>query len=327
MTRELLIFDHDGGVDDFPALLLVLALQHIRLLGVVVTPADTFIEPAINMTRKLIDMSLPPEQAAAIPVIRSRARPVNPFPYEFRKDAYVLNDAPILNQKEWLDFNTPLLTNVTGRDWMSQVLLEAEEQVTMLVTGPLTNIAEILIMYPEVEKKIKKIVWMGGALNVPGNVNPYIEPGQDGSMEWNAYWDPEAVGTVWRSSIPIVLCPLDITNNVPVTVDLVRKLSNRRDNPISDFVASAYSLVIHHPYYAWDVLATSYIGKPEMFTTKEEWTWVIEEGMSQGRTILSEQEPRRKVTVLDTVDIEAYNSYVYEAWTREVKHSKQTVIV
>jgi purine nucleosidase len=320
MPQELLIFDHDGGVpDDFLGLLLVLAMQHVHLLGVVVTPADTFIEPAINITRKLIDMSLSPKRAAQIPVIRSRARAVNPFPIEWRKDTYVLNDTPILNLKEWLDFNTPYLENVTGRDWMAQALLEADEPVTLLVTGPLTNVAEVLQLYPEAEKKIKKVVWMGGALNVSGNVDTYLEPGQDGSMEWNAFWDPEAVRTVWNSSVPIVLCPLDITNTVPVTIDLVRKLADRRDDPIADFAASAYSLVINQPYFAWDVLATSFVGKPDMFTTKEEWTWTIDQGVSQGRIYISQQEPKRKISVLDTVDVNAFYSYVYDSWTQDQK--------
>jgi purine nucleosidase len=62
-----------------------------------------------------------------------------------------------------------------------------------------------------VASKIEAVWWMGGALRVPGNVR---EPHTDGSAEWNAFWDPAALGGVWDSSVPLVLVPLDATNKV-----------------------------------------------------------------------------------------------------------------
>jgi inosine-uridine nucleoside N-ribohydrolase len=53
---------------------------------------------------------------------------------------------------------------------------------------------------------------MGGALRVAGNV--YGQPSSDGSAEWNAFWDPPAVGVVFNSSVPLTLVPLDGTNKV-----------------------------------------------------------------------------------------------------------------
>jgi purine nucleosidase len=94
---------------------------------------------------------------------------------------------------------------------MVRVLREAPEPVTLMVTGPLTTVATALDMAPDIESKIKEIVWMGGALNVPGNVEKSLEAGQDGSAEWNVYWDPVSAQRVWQTQIAIVMCPLDLT--------------------------------------------------------------------------------------------------------------------
>eukprot|EP00475_Leptophrys_vorax_P018691 TRINITY_DN2556_c0_g1_i2.p1 TRINITY_DN2556_c0_g1~~TRINITY_DN2556_c0_g1_i2.p1 ORF type:complete len:340 (-),score=84.75 TRINITY_DN2556_c0_g1_i2:52-1071(-) len=314
--KELVILDQDGGVpDDFLALLLVLAMQHIHLLGVVVTPGDSIIAPAINITRKLIDLALPiPEYAAQIPVVQSTARPVNPFPWDWRNMAYSLNDIPVLNLQDWDTFNAPLITNVSAGDWMGQTVLGADANVTLLVTGPLTNVAEMLQTYgDQVANKIEKIVWMGGAINVPGNVDTVAYRGQDGSVEWNAFWDPFANEQVWKSSIPIVLCPLDITNDVPVTRSLIQEFIYKRDNPIADFAATAYSIADTPAFYAWDVLATSYVVKPDMFQLKEINTWVSTEGESQGR--IYESEEGRVIKMLSQVDLDEFYLLLKESWT------------
>lgn len=92
-----------------------------------------------------------------------------------------------------------------------------------MLKRPLTTVAIALEKAPEIEKKIAKIVWMGGALNVPGNVEKGIEPIQDGSAEWNVYWDAVSAAKVWETQIEIMMCPLNLTNQVPVTSDLVQK--------------------------------------------------------------------------------------------------------
>lgn len=80
-----------------------------------------------------------------------------------------------------------------------------------MATGPLSNLAYALDKYPATAAKIARVWWMGGALNVPGNV---YQANSDGSAEWNAFWDPAALGVVWNSSVPLTLVPLDGTNKV-----------------------------------------------------------------------------------------------------------------
>ena len=82
-------------------------------------------------------------------------------------------------------------------------------EVTILRSGPMTNIALALRMKPEIETRIKRIVFMGGNVHVPGNATS--------SAEFNFWFDPEAAQIVLRSRIPEkVMFGLDICNTAPI---------------------------------------------------------------------------------------------------------------
>jgi pyrimidine-specific ribonucleoside hydrolase len=86
---------------------------------------------------------------------------------------------------------------------IKSVLEEAEEKVTLIPIGPLTNIALFLSQYPELSKMIQEIVIMGGAAR---------EGNRTASAEFNIYADAEAAKIVFESGIPVVMAGLDVTN-------------------------------------------------------------------------------------------------------------------
>jgi len=307
MAKIPVLMDHDGGVDDYLSTVLLLTLEHVQTLGIVVTPADCYIQPAVSATRKILDLM----GRSDITVAESTVRGLNSFPRLFRRDAFTVDHLPILNQH---DTPSAPLALEPGQAFMARVLHEAPEPVTILATGPLSTIAAALELDPSIEYKIKEIVWMGGALNVPGNVDRILEGGQDGSAEWNVYWDPPAAYRLWQTDIPVVMCPLDITNNVPVTSAFVRTIARSRHLPLSDFAGQCYALVTHQDYFFWDVLTTAYLGRPDLFTLREVETAIIPTGLSQGRTII--QPGGKKVRALATVDTEAFYAYMLSAWAR-----------
>lgn len=307
MPKQKLIMGHDGGVDDFLSVMLLMAMEHIEVLGIVATPADTYIQPAVSATRKILDLM----GRHAVPVAESTVRGLNPFPRIFRRDVFSIDHFPILNERD--EIRTPLIEE-PGQNFMARLLREAAEPVTILETGPLTTIAAALDSDPAIESKIKEIVWMGGALNVPGNVDRIMEGGQDGSAEWNVYWDPPAAARIWATKIPLIICPLDITNHVPITQAFVRRLARQRQYPVSDLAGMCYALVMHQDYFAWDVLTTAYIGQPEMFQLREWETEIIVTGPSQGRTLI--KPGGRKILALDKVDLEQFYTYIFKQWSR-----------
>jgi purine nucleosidase len=308
MEKELVIHDHDGGIDDFLSLMLLLTMDNVETLGVIVTPADCYIKPAVSVTRKMMDLM----GKSHITVAESTVRGLNPFPRIWRQTAFAVDHFPMLNDKDVLD--TPLAEE-SGQQYMARLLTTAPEPVTLLVTGPLTTVAAALDIAPEAEHKIKRIVWMGGALNVPGNVDPVMEAGQDGSMEWNVYWDPPAAYQIWQTQVPIVLCPLDITNRVPVTTDLVLQWGRQRQHALLEFAALCYGLVMRQGgYYFWDLLTTAYIGRPDLYKVREWETELIRDGLSQGRTKI--QPGGRIITALDDVNVPAFYAYIAQQWAR-----------
>lgn len=307
MKKRLVLMDHDGAVDDYLAALLFLTMEEIEPLGIIVTPADCYIQPAVSITRKMIDLV----GRSHIPVAESTVRGVNPFPQLYRRDSLVIDHFPILNQQD--DIKTPLLEE-TGQDFMVRVLREAPEPVTLMLTGPLTTLAVALHIAPTIEAKIADIIWMGGALKVPGNVMTDTEPGQDGTAEWNAYWDPIAIQQIWNTQIPITMCPLDVTNNVPVTPSFIKGISRQRHFPLCDLVGQCYALVIPQDYYCWDVLATAYLARPHFFHVEEMETAVLTRGPGQGR--IYPHAGGRRVKVMQKVDTDQFYAYILHQWSR-----------
>ncbi|HRE29758.1 MAG TPA: nucleoside hydrolase [Anaerolineales bacterium] len=307
MPKTPVFFSHDGGVDDYLSILLLMTMPDVEVLGIAVTDADCYIEPAVSATRKILDLM----GRSDVTVARSSARGVNPFPREFRLSSYAIDLFPILNEREAL--TTPLAA-VDAPQFIVDTLRTAPTPVTFLEVGPLTTLAEALKLDPGVAAKIARIVWMGGALNVPGNVARNHEPGHDVSAEWNVYWDPISAARIWATDIPVVLCPLDITNNVPITPDFIRALSRQRQYPISDLAGLCYSLVAFRPYFCWDVLTTAYVGRPDLFTLTSWETEVIATGSDQGRTAV--RPGGRAVQALATVDKDAFFDYFLKQMAR-----------
>jgi purine nucleosidase len=110
------------------------------------------------------------------------------------------------------------------------------------------------------------------------------------------------------------MCPLDITNTVPLTAEFMRQLGRQYKYPISDLAGQCYALVRHQPYYFWDVLTTAYIGRPDIFTLKDWEVEIIPEGPSQGRTKI--QPGAKPVKAMHAVDHDQFYAYVYGQWAR-----------
>ncbi|WP_035798198.1 nucleoside hydrolase [Crocosphaera chwakensis] len=304
---KLVLLDHDGAIDDILATLLLMTMPDIEVLGIIVTPADCYINAALNVTRKLLDLM----GYYHVQVAESTVRGINPFPALYRRDSLIMDNFPILNQKD--NIKTPLVSQ-TGQRFIVETLHNACQPVTLMVTGPLTTVATALDIDPTIEQKIKEIVWMGGALKVAGNVEKEFAPEHDGSAEWNAYWDAIAVEKVWQSNISLIVCSLDITNTVPVTAEFIRKLAKQRHHQLSDLAGLCYALAIPQDYYCWDVLATSYLDRSDLFSLQEWETEVITTGSSQGRIRVVEK--GRKIYAMDTVNQNEFHNYLLKQWSK-----------
>src|SRR6185436_10924912 len=136
-TRQLVLMDHDGGFpDDYLSTALLLTMDTVEALGIVVTPADCYLEPAVSATRKILSMM----GRGNVPVGASRLEGVHPFPAEWRKGSYTIDQLPMHNGR---NPSRVVLPTEGGAQFTARTLRNAGP-VTLLVTGPLTTVAEAL---------------------------------------------------------------------------------------------------------------------------------------------------------------------------------------
>lgn len=206
---------------------------------------------------------------------------VNEFPENWRRESFVINELPIFGENAL----KKLYQNGKARK-SQQVIIDclshSKVPVTLVTTGPLTNVAPIFEQQPHLKEKVQEFVVMGGAINVKGNVE---QPEHDGSAEWNFYADPPAAKALFDSGLPITLIPLDATNKVPMTAEFLQKLDAQVDNSrASRLAAKIYSLVKTLNYYFWDTLTAAYVLQPTLFNCKEMRLDVVVSGRSAGKT-------------------------------------------
>lgn len=172
-------------------------------------------------------------------------------------------------------------------DLLARVASESPQPVVLYAAGPLTVIAKALADHPAMAGDIDRIVIMGGAVDVPGNVF-------NSGAEWNLYIDTRAAAAVLGSGIPITLVPLDATNDVPVPNDYAAMISARNQSPaivyLGGLVAS-FPAVTSGFYFLWDELAVS-VAAGEIFATFQEIpVEVVVGGPQDGRTVEADGDP------------------------------------
>ncbi len=158
---------HDAAIDEFISTMLLTVMPGIDLLGIVIVNADCLEAPALAAASKLQQFL----GRADIPVALSRARAWNAFPWEYRGDCVTFGNIASLQPF------TPRVTTPPpdGEELLAALLsgaIETRNPLTLLMTGPMTPLTEVLRSDPRLAGGIGKIVWMGGAINVPGNLDP-----------------------------------------------------------------------------------------------------------------------------------------------------------
>ncbi|KRL05915.1 nucleoside hydrolase [Liquorilactobacillus oeni] len=283
---EKVYFNHDGGVDDLISLFLLLQMDDVELVGVGAVDADSYVGPSVEASRKIIDRF---GHGLKIKVATSNSRAVHPFPKEWRLAAYSENALPLLNE------SGKILTQKSDEPAhidLLHKLQHAQQPLSLVFTGPLTDLARALELDPSIENNIKQLIWMGGTFLKRGNV---IEPDSDGTQEWNAFWDPKAVKTVFDSNISLKLVSLESTNNVPLTQEIRQHWASQRRFTGLDFIGNSYALVpelrlfeTNSTYYLWDVLTTCCFFNPTIVKTQKITCAVSITAPSDGRTYLTE---------------------------------------
>ena len=264
-----LIFDTDMAIDDWLALLFLERSEDINLLAVTVPGSgESHCEPAERNVLSLLELANP---ASITPVACGDEWPLEGyfvFPEAWQVDSDTLSGVTIpYSQRTAYDGHAIELIH--------EKIMESNEPVTILATGSMTNLAQWLDKYPEDKAKVNRVVLMGGAVDVPGNiiVPGFTDNNPNKHAEWNFYIDPLATKMVLESGLPIELVGLDVTNQVLVTTEFAEYFKKVADNPAAYFwdkVLDANDWFIDsNEYYFWDVLAALVVADKNSFCRGE----------------------------------------------------------
>lgn len=193
-------------------------------------------------------------------------------------------------------------SSLSASDLIVDILRNADEPISIVAVGPLTNIAEAIQKEPDITTNIEAIYIMGGAVNVEGNVGNSGVGIQNEHAEWNIYIDPAAANIVFRSGVPVILVPLDATGDVPVTRNFYKTLGDHRNTPsaqlVYDMLTANLGFVDSGGFQFWDSLTAAIFTDPSIAHFEEmELTVVEEEGSDSGRTMPNSDGATIKVAV------------------------------
>lgn len=214
-VRPVLI-DTDPGVDDALALMLALRSPELRVELITTVAGNVPIEAATANARRILGLLHPP----TLPVLaQGAARPLR-RPLHTATSVHGLDGLGGLTTLRRPDgtLRYPLPDKPLVRRQAVQHLLDLVRRhgpaLTIIALGPLTNIARAIQQAPEVMRQVGRLIIMGGAVRVPGNVSA--------TAEFNIYVDPHAAASVLTSGLPITLIPLDVTRQVRLTDAFLR---------------------------------------------------------------------------------------------------------
>ena len=202
MPPRKIIIDTDPGQDDAFAILLALASpEELEVLGLVAVAGNVPLPLTERNTRIVCDLAGKPDAKVYAGADAPLKRKLVTAEYVHGKTGL---DGPELPEP------VMLLQAQHGVDFIIDTLRrEPKGTVTLCPLGPLTNIALAFQRAPDIVARVQEVVLMGGAHFEVGNVTP--------TAEFNIYVDPEAADIVFKSGVPLVVMPLDVTHKALTT--------------------------------------------------------------------------------------------------------------
>jgi purine nucleosidase len=303
------LIDTDPGIDDAIALLLALRSPELDVRGISVVHGNVPVDVGTANVFKVLDLAggldVPVARGAAAPLLR----PATHAEIVHGSDGL----AELIPPPEELALHEDY-----GPGFLVHTLEQSDTPMTLITLGPLTNVAISLLSAPAAAERIERLVIMGGAVRVEGNVTP--------SAEFNIYADPEAAAIVLRSGVPVTLVGLDATMRATVTGETGRELA-QAEEPVERFVGQLISHIagVYRTYYGidgmamHDPLAVAVAVDPSLVRTQRLHVDVeTGSGLGVGRTIadfwkIPEPRGEPNADVALEVDAERFDELL---WTR-----------
>lgn len=268
-----ILMDCDTGGDDASAISLAVASHDLELLGVTTCMGNRPIEQTYKNTRELIGYF-----GVDVPVAKGSEKPL-------KRDWWVGNkvDTPLPVPGLKRDVLAPEI-EMDAVEFMADVLRKSDEKVTLIPLAPLTNIAKLMMFYPDlVDEKVDEIIIMGGGMYF-GNTT--------GAAELNIYADAEAAACVFSFGKPIVMHGLDVCYRAKLFAKEAERLLNiktKTGQAFANIVDAGIKYRLERGLdfsLMYDSLPIIYALHPEIFTVQEASVTVEISGeLTYGQTI------------------------------------------
>lgn len=272
--KRKIIIDCDPGIDDALAIFMALASDELEVLGVTTVAGNVDVAQVSANALSLVSLCgkrIPVCRGAAKPLIHTRGGGTRVH------GANGVGDVRLPEP----DFGEDSRLAI---DFIREMLEINKNNLDIVAIGPLTNIAGILLAFPDLAQSIRSIILMGGAAGF-GNVTL--------SAEFNIFADPHAAAVVFRFGVPIVMYPLDVTNRASIGEkemaelwDMGGKIPRLCHEMLTKYVdfyhgRRAVEIMLHDPF------AMACAINEDLATYKEYHVDVeISDGLTRGKTVV-----------------------------------------
>lgn len=260
MSARPIIIDCDPGQDDAVALFLAMSSpDELEILGITAVAGNVPLRLTERNARVMCDVAgrrdIPVYAGAEKPLIRKAI------------SAEYIHGETGINGMDVFEPETPLRSQYAVDFLLETLAAAAPASITLVPTGPLTNIASAFIADPQVIENIAEIVLMGGAMREGGNRTP--------SAEFNILADPHAADIVFSCGRPLTVMGLDVSHKVlstPERVSRIRELGN----PVATATAGMLNFFHHYDSQKYasdgpplhDPCTVAYLLRPDLFQTR-----------------------------------------------------------
>lgn len=209
-VRERVILDVDTGVDDALAIMLAVRSPELEVLGITTVNGNVPVAQSTANTLLVLDVL----DAPNIPVVLGATAPLV-------REAFTAAEVHGGDGLGNVTARYPKPTRQAAQgavEFLLEMIRRFPGELTLIASGPLTNIAAAIRKDWTVMQGLHGITVMGGAIHVPGNVGP--------TTEFNFAVDPEAAAIVLGAGLPIRLVPLDVTEQVILSRETVERVKD-----------------------------------------------------------------------------------------------------
>lgn len=201
-----IILDCDPGHDDMIAMIIAFASEQIKVLGVTTSAGNQTQDKTNYNARKIMTFM----GIKDIPVARGCEKPLC-------RDLRIAADVHGESGLDGADLGKPNFESepMHAVELMRTIIESSSEKISIVITGPMTNVALFLTQYPHLKEKIECISFMGGSV-YGGNTTP--------RAEFNILVDPEAAKIVFESGVPLIMSGLEVTHKAQIKKEDIARI-------------------------------------------------------------------------------------------------------